>query len=153
MPLEERDITLSMGLGDETDFPFQGQLDFRDLGVDPRTGTITYRARFENQDSRILPGLFARLRIAVGQPESSLMVPEPAIGTDQRGDYVLVLKADKTTDHRMVRLGMLQEGFRVVEEGLKPDELILVNGVQRARPNTEVDPVRVDRDYWCKSGG
>lgn len=144
VPLEQRDITLSMGLGDETDFPFQGKLDFRDLGVDPRTGTITYRARFDNQDGRILPGLFARLRIAVGQPESSLMVPEPAIGTDQRGDYVLVLKEDKTTDHRVVRLGMRQEGFRVVEEGLKPEEFILVNGVQRARPNAEVNPVRVD---------
>jgi RND family efflux transporter MFP subunit len=143
VPLEQRDLDLRMGLGDQDDFPHEGKLDFRDLGVDPSTGTITYRARFDNPDGRILSGLFARLRIRVGQPESRLLVPDPAIGTDQRGDYVLVLRDDKTTDHRIVRPGLVQDGLRVIEDGLEADEWIIINGVQRARPNAEVNPVRV----------
>jgi RND family efflux transporter MFP subunit len=144
VPLEQRDLDLHMGLGDQADFPFEGKLDFRDLGIDPSTGTITYRARFENPDGRILSGLFARLRISVGQPELRLLVPEPAIGTDQRGDYVLVLRDDQTTDHRMIRTGVAQDGLRVVDDGLKPEEWIIINGVQRARPNAKVNPERVE---------
>jgi RND family efflux transporter MFP subunit len=129
-----------MGLGNEVGYPHTGTLEFTDLGVDPETGTQLRRAVFKNQDRRLVPGLFARVRVPISKPKPELLVSERAIGTDQRGEYVLVVDKDNTVEYRPVKLGTTVHGMRVVNQGLKADEWIVVNGLQRARPGAKVDP-------------
>src|SRR5690606_22934092 len=73
---------LEMGLGGEDDYSYRGRLDFTDLGVDPGTGTLQLRGIFPNPDQTLLPGLFARVRTAVGVAQPRLLVPERSLGTD-----------------------------------------------------------------------
>jgi membrane fusion protein (multidrug efflux system) len=140
---EKEPPVLYMGLASETGFPHKGVLDYRDPSVDPETGTILRRGRFDNPDGYLVPGLFARIRAPIGQPVPKLLIEERAISTDQRGDYVLVVDDSNTVEYRPVKLGLTQGGRRVVEEGLQADEWVVVNGLQRARPETIVDPERI----------
>jgi RND family efflux transporter MFP subunit len=141
--MEDEPLSLEMGLLDEEGYPHAGTLDFTELGVDPDTGTVMYRGVFPNPNHLVVPGLFARLRTSVESPTPSLVVPERAVGTDQRGDYVLVVDAQNKVEYRPVKLGTAVEGMRVVVEGLKADERIVVNGLQRARPGSTVAPKSV----------
>jgi RND family efflux transporter MFP subunit len=134
-----------MGLGNEEGYPHTGTLEFSDLGVDPDTGTQLRRAVFKNEDRRLVPGLFARVRLPISKPKPELLVSERAIGTDQRGEYVLVVDKDNTVEYRPVKLGTTVHGMRVVDQGLKADEWIVVNGLQRARPGAKVDPKREEQ--------
>ena len=132
--------TLNLGLANETGFPHVGHLDYRELSVDSDTGTVMRRGVFENEDNLLIPGMFVRIRAELGEPAKKLLVEERAISSDQRGDYLLVVKDDNTVEYRTVRLGIAQDGMRVVEEGLKAEDRVVVNGLQRARPGTEVNP-------------
>lgn len=133
--------SLEMGLGKAETFPYRGNLDFSELGVDPATGTVTRRAVFPNTDKGLVPGLFSRLRLSVAEPKPSVLVPDRALGADQRGEYVLVVDQENTVIYRQVKTGPLAaDGLRVIREGLKGDEWVVVNGVQRARPGGKVDP-------------
>jgi RND family efflux transporter MFP subunit len=133
-----------MGLSGEDGFPHEGRLDFAELGVDPQSGTQMRRGVFPNPDGRLLPGLFARIRLPVGQPEPGLMLPDRAIATDQRGDYVLVVNEKETVEYRPVELGMRAGGMREIRTGVKNDDWVVINGVQRARPGAPVKPERTD---------
>jgi RND family efflux transporter MFP subunit len=132
--------TVQMGLGNDEGFPHTGEVDFNELGIDPETGTAMYRAVFKNPNLRLVPGLFARVRIGLGEPASRLVVPESALGTDQRGDFLLLVGPDNIVEQRSVRLGILSGGSRVVEQGLSGEEWVIVKGLQRARPGVRVQP-------------
>jgi RND family efflux transporter MFP subunit len=131
---------LFLALGDEEDYPHRGQLDFRQFGVDPATGTAERRGEFENDDLEIQPGMFVRIRAALGPPQKRVLVQERALGADQRGDFVLVVGADNVVEHRPVKLGIQVDDLRVIEEGLALDERIVTSGLQKARPGSPVDP-------------
>lgn len=133
---------LFMGLSGEEGFPHEGRLDFTELGVDPQTGTQLRRGVFPNADQRLVPGLFARVRLPIGSPEPGLMIPDRAIAADQRGEYVLVVNEKNIVEHRPVTLGMRIAGMRVVTKGVQADDWIVINGLQRARPGAEVKPER-----------
>ena len=135
---------LELSFGGEDGYPHRGTLDFTDLGVDPGTGTLQLRGIFPNADGDLLPGLFVRLRTAVGSPKPRLLVPERALGVDQQGDYVLIVNDEDTVEYRSVTLGRAIEGMRVVSKGLDGNEWVVVNGVQFARPGAPVDPKRGD---------
>jgi RND family efflux transporter MFP subunit len=153
-PLSQRNVPIEMGLANESAYPNQGKMDFGDLGVDPLTGTIQYRAIFPNPEGRLVSGLYTRLRTRLGQPQEAILVPERAIGTGQRGDYVLIAERKgetATIRDQPVKLGIAEDGLRVVSEGLTGDELIVVNGVQRARPGAEVSPKEVDAVQAAKT--
>ena len=137
-------IPLQLALGDEEGFPHEGRLDFAELGVDPDTGTTLRRGIFPNPDGSIVPGLFARVRGAVGDPTPRVLVPERAVGADQQGRYVLVVNDKNVVEYRPITPGIKFEGLRVVEQGLKGDEWVVVNGLLRARPGAKVDPQRGD---------
>jgi len=140
-PISEADpLKLDLALGDTQDFRFHGQLDFRKFGIDRTTGTAERRAVFPNSQQDLLPGLFVRIRAAVGDPSPSLLVDEEAIGRDQRGDFVLVVGKDNKVEYRSVKLGPLDRGLRAIEKGIQKTDHIVVNGLQRARPGSEVDP-------------
>ncbi len=108
--------------------------------MDSDTGTIEIRGVFNNPDGLIHPGLFARLRIPIGKPENALLVTERAIGTDQRGAYLLTVTAENEVVYTPVKTGQVIDGALVIEKGLKPDDRVIVNGLLRARPGAKVTP-------------
>lgn len=140
-PLGSEPIELEVALGDEDGFPHKGLFDFAEVGVDPQTGTTLRRGVFPNPGAAIVPGLYARVRAAIGKPVPRLLVPERALGADQQGRYLLVVNTQDEVEYRSVRTGArLEDGLRVIEEGLKGDERVVVNGLLRARPGAKVAP-------------
>lgn len=131
---------LFLGLANEQGFPHEGRLDFRALGVDPATGTTQRRGIFPNPNGALVPGLFARIFAPIGQPVPRLLIEDRAIGTDQRGEFVLVVNDKNVVEYRPVRLGITDGPLRVVEEGIGPQDWVIVNGIQRARPGITVNP-------------
>jgi membrane fusion protein, multidrug efflux system len=132
-----------IGLIDEEGYPHQGKLDFIDNQVNPATGTIRARAALANPDGRYTPGLFARVRLVGGEDRDSVLIEDRAVGTDLSKKFVLTLTADNRVEYRLVQLGPEIDGLRVVEQGLKPDEIVVVNGMQHVRPGQTVAPTRV----------
>jgi RND family efflux transporter MFP subunit len=131
---------LHLGLANEAGFPHHGYLDYRELGVDPGTGTVARRGVFPNPKNILIPGLFVRISAQIGEPAPKLLVEERALGSDQRGDYVLVVNGENTVEYRPEELGIASNGWRVVEEGLSATDRVVVNGLQRARPGAKVNP-------------
>jgi len=131
-----------LALADETGFPHKGYIDFVDNRLDPNTGTMTGRAIFPNPELTLTPGLFARVRIPGSGNYEALMVPDEAIGTDLSQKFVFVLNDHSIVEYRAVQLGPIIGGLRVIREGLKPEDLVIVKGTQRARANMKVDPER-----------
>src|SRR5918996_2838616 len=129
-----------LGLANETGFPHQGHLDFIDNRLDPNTGTMTGRAIFPNTDLALIPGLFARTRLPGSSRYEALLIPDEAIGSDQTQRFVLVVNDHNTVEYRQVEPGPRIAGLRVIRQGLKPQEWVIVNGVQRVRPGAKVDP-------------
>jgi multidrug efflux system membrane fusion protein len=130
---------IRMALAGEQDFPRAGRLQFLDNQLDAATGTIRVRALFTNRDGALTPGLFVRMRLSEGKPYAAVLVQDQAVGTDLDKRYVYVVGPDKAVAYRPVTLGPLVDGLRVVRNGLAPDEVVLVNGLQRVRPGTPVD--------------
>jgi RND family efflux transporter MFP subunit len=124
--IRESPPVIFMGLSTEEGFPHEGKLDFAEAGVDPDTGTQMRRGVFPNPNRQLLPGLFARVRLPVGDPHPGLMVPDRAIGADQRGDYVLVVNDKNVVEYRPVTLGMRVGQMRVVAEGIAPQDWIVI---------------------------
>jgi RND family efflux transporter MFP subunit len=139
---EEKPPLMRLGLANEKGFPHEGYVDFRDLGVNPDTGTILVRALFPNPRQILLPGLFVRLRAPVGEPKPRLMIDERAVAADQRGKYVLVVNDENKVEYRSVELGLAEKGMREIIDGVLPQDWVVVNGLQRARPGATVTPQR-----------
>jgi multidrug efflux system membrane fusion protein len=131
-----------LALADEKGFPHKGTIDFIDNRLDPRTGTMTGRAVFPNNDLSLTPGLFGRVRLQGSAPYETLLVPDEAVGSDQSQRFVFVVNADNTVEYRAVQPGPLMHGFRVIREGLRPDDWLIVNGIQRAKAGTKVTQER-----------
>ena len=135
-------IPLDLGLANETGFPHEGHLDFVDSTVDPGTGTMQLRGLFPNAGPPyfIVPGLFVRVRMPVAERENALLVTERALGLDQGGRYLLVVDKENKVEQRYVKIGALRDGMRVIEDGLKPEDQVVVKGIQRAIPGAKVTP-------------
>jgi multidrug efflux system membrane fusion protein len=132
-----------IGLVDESGYPHKGQLDFIDNQVDANTGTIRARAALANPDGRYTPGLFARVRLVGGEDHDSVLIEDRAVGTDLSKKFVLTLTKDNHIEYRLVELGPEINGLRIVTQGLAPNELVVVNGMQHVRPGQSVAPTRV----------
>jgi multidrug efflux system membrane fusion protein len=117
-----------------------GTINFLDNQLDVSTGTLRGRAVIPNQDLSILPGQFGRVRLIASAPYEALLVPDAAIATDQGRKIVFVVKDDNTVEAKPVTLGPLDDGLRVVREGLKPEDRVIVDGLQRARVGAKVTP-------------
>ncbi|MBI5719538.1 MAG: efflux RND transporter periplasmic adaptor subunit [Burkholderiales bacterium] len=139
-------IPVQMGTAATTDLPFEGRLQLIDNQVDARSGTIRVRAVFDNKDGSLIPGQFAKLRMGRAKTASVLLINERAVGTDQNKRFVIVVGADNKAAWREVKLGTSVNGLRAVTEGLQAGERIVVNGLQRVRPGTEVAPREVAMD-------
>ena len=124
----------------ETRPSHDGKMDFLDNRLDVSTGTLRSRALVPNQDLSILPGQFGRVRLIGSAPYEALLVPDTAVATDQSRKIVFVVKEDDTVDARAVVLGPLDDGLRVIREGLKAEDRVIVEGIQRARVGAKVSP-------------
>jgi multidrug efflux system membrane fusion protein len=133
-------IPVELQLADESDYPRHGYIESTDNRLNPATGSLSLRLVFPNDDGALIPGLFARVRIPVSEPQQALLISERAIGTDQSQKFVLAVNQDNTVAYRTVKLGSVIQGKRVVREGLQPGDSIIVNGLQRVRPGMTVAP-------------
>lgn len=130
---------VSVRLADESEYKHHGRMDFVDNVLNPRTGTIRGRAVFENKDGLLTPGFFGRLRLFGGEHEA-LLVPDSAIASDQSRKIVFTVADDGTVGTKLVELGPIVEGLRVIRSGLAPADRIVIDGLQRARPGQKVTP-------------
>jgi membrane fusion protein, multidrug efflux system len=142
---------VQVALSGETKPSHDGHMDFLDNRLDESTGTLRSRAVIPNKDLSILPGQFGRVRLIGSSPYEGLLVPDTAIATDQSRKIVFVVKDDDTVDARAVELGPLDGGLRVIREGLKGDDRVIIDGIQRARVGAKVDPQKSEQK--SESGG
>jgi multidrug efflux system membrane fusion protein len=142
-PLKDLKIPVYVGLEGEEGYPQKGLIDFADNRVNPSTGTIQVRGVLPN-DKRILDaGMRARVRIPVSDPHKLLTITERAVGNDQGRKFVYVVNAQNVAERRDVKLGRVSDGLQVIAEGLKPEDWVVVNGIQRVRDGAKVEPRRV----------
>jgi multidrug efflux system membrane fusion protein len=136
-------IPVQMGTAADAETPFKGHLQLVDNQVDAKSGTVRVRAVFDNKDGTLIPGQFARVRMGQAKADKALLISERAVGTDQNKKFVMVVGADNKVAYREVTLGANVDGLRIVTSGLKPDERVVVNGLQRVRPGALVAPQQV----------
>ncbi|MCI0462321.1 MAG: efflux RND transporter periplasmic adaptor subunit [Gemmataceae bacterium] len=142
--VKDAKVPVLLGLANEEGHPHQGIIDFVDNKVDPSTGTIRVRGVFDNKERILTAGLFVRIRLPIGNPHQALLVTERALGTDQGQKFLYTINDKNEVVFRPVNLGALHDGLRVIAEGLKQGERVIVNGLQRVRPGATVDPKVVD---------
>jgi multidrug efflux system membrane fusion protein len=167
-----KEVPVQIGLSDETDFPHKGIVDFTDNRVDLNTGTLRFRARIDNPADAngnrfIVPGLFVRVRLPIGNAHPALMVREQALVTDQGRKTVYIVKEKKDDKGQPVKgekgepvyiamvrdvgtVGVLRDGYREVEKGIDPDDKVVVAGMQRLRPGIEVKLEKYDEAALAK---
>src|SRR5205823_13987148 len=162
--LAEAKFPLEVGVATEKGFPHKGVINFRENRVDPGTGTVRVRGELPNEDRFLYPGLFARVRVPNGDPQPRLSVPESALMAGQEGRFVYVVRADNTVERRLVNVGARLEESRpgqpaagwklvgpdqpekpvasmiAIDTGLAAADRVIVDGLQRARPGSPVDP-------------
>ncbi|MFT0859695.1 efflux RND transporter periplasmic adaptor subunit [Ancylobacter sp. G4_0304] len=134
-------IPVRLALINEKEFTHEGTLDFVDNQISRETGTIRGRATFKNPNSAFTPGMFGRIEVPSSAPHDALLVPDVAIGTEQTRKFVYVMQpgdAPQAPKITYVTLGRQFDGQRVITSGLKPDDLVVVNGLMRIRPGTQV---------------
>lgn len=130
---------VDIATADSDAFNVHGRIDYVDPALNPQTGTIRVRTRFENENEVLIPGLFVRLRIFLDTTEA-MLAPDIALLSDQNGRYALVVNDKDTIEVRRVKTGALDGSLRVVVDGLTASDRIVVNGLQRARPGATVKP-------------
>jgi multidrug efflux system membrane fusion protein len=146
-------VPVDLGLADETGYSRKGTIASVDNRLDTSSGTIRVRARFDNADGTLVPGLYARVKVGGGQPHQALLIDEAAIGTDQDKKYVLAVDAQGRVAYREVKLGSEHGNLRVITAGLSATDRIVVNGIQRVRPGQTVQAHMVPMTDDPSGGG
>jgi len=142
-------VPIFLRTASEEDFKHEGYMDFVNNRVDASTGTLQVRGRFPNSrpsvgDRVLSPGLFVKIRVLIGSPHEALLVSERALGTDQGLKYIYVVNDKNEVVRREVTVGQEHGGLRVIENGLKANERVIVSGLQRVQPGATVTPKLVD---------
>lgn len=132
-------IPIELRVQTETGYPHTGHLDYAAPSITQGTGTLAVRGVLSNTSGQLLPGYFVRVRVP-GPGRDALLVPEAALGSDQGGRYVLVVNTNNVVEQRKVVPGPLDGAMRVIESGLKAEDRVVVDGLQRAIPGQKVDP-------------
>ncbi|MEO1984269.1 MAG: efflux RND transporter periplasmic adaptor subunit, partial [Fuerstiella sp.] len=130
----------------DKEFPFEGNLDYFDLGVDQSTGTFTVRAVFPNETRDIMPGLFVRIRVPIGTTENAVLLPERCVAVDQAGRFVMILDDKNVVERRNVTLGEKHGEMVVITDGLDGKETVVIDGIQKARPGATMTPKEITLD-------
>jgi RND family efflux transporter MFP subunit len=138
-----REIPVEIGLQTETGYPHRGHMDYVAPTVDASTGTLVARGILDNANDLLLPGYFVRVRVPLETGVPALLVPDAALGADQSGRYLLVVGKDNVVVQKHVTTGQLEGRLRVIETGIAPDDLVVVDGLQRSVPGQTVQPAMV----------
>jgi RND family efflux transporter MFP subunit len=133
------EVEAVMALHNEEGFPHRGVVDFVDNAIAPNTGTIRSRARFPNPDGLMSPGYLARVRVPGSGEYDALLVRDSAVGSDQGQPFVYVVDAEGVAHYRTIETGALEDGLRIVRNGLKPGERIVINGLMAVRNGAKVN--------------
>jgi multidrug efflux system membrane fusion protein len=133
-------VPVDLGLADEEGYSRTGVIQSVDNRVDTTSGTIRVRARFDNSDGSLIPGLYARVKVISGDAYSALLINDTAIGTDQDKRYVYVVGSDNQIAYREIKVGDAHGNLRIVKSGIQPGDRIVVSGTQRVRPGVKVSP-------------
>jgi RND family efflux transporter MFP subunit len=133
-------IPCYVGLEIESGFPHEGTVDFIDNAVDPNTGTIQMRGVIPNPHGFLTPGVFARMRIAHGDPYKTLLVPDKALGSEQNERTLLIVGKENVVESRRVKVGALFGSLRSITSGLDPNDRVIVAGLQKAQAGQKVTP-------------
>ena len=145
-PHNSKEVPIDMGLQGEEGYPHHGYFNFINNAVNPSTGTISVRGVFANPEPKggtrlLTPGMFVRIRLPIGQAHDALLVVDRALGSDQGLKFVYVLDKDNKIQYRRVTAGALQDdGLRVIEKGVTPDDRVVVGALQQVRPHMQVEP-------------
>lgn len=131
---------VELALSDEQGFPHAGRVDYVAPMENPVTGTVSVRGVFDNPNELLSAGFFARMRIRGGAPYLGLLLPDRAIGTDQADHFVWVMSPDKKVTQHKIITGKKIGDLRVISQGLKADEWVVIEGLQKLRPNSSVEP-------------
>jgi len=137
---ELRQLPVEVGLQTEAGYPHKGKLDYIAPILNQSTGTLPVRGLLPNPDRVLLPGYFVRVRVPYDKQENALLVPDVSLGSDQSGRYMLVVNGDDVVEQRKVQTGPLDGDLRVIEDGLKPDDKVVVAGLLRVIPGQKVAP-------------
>ena len=135
-----KQLPVQVGLQTETGYPHHGRLDYVSPTINQSSGTLAVRGLVPNDKRVLLPGYFVRVRVPFTQEKDALLVPDTALGSDQGGRYLLVANSDNVVEQRKVQVGPADNGLRVIETGLKPDDRVVVAGLLRVIPGQKIDP-------------
>lgn len=136
----DRPNPVEIKLQDEPDYRWKGHMDFVDNALEPSSGTMRGRAIVANPELFLTPGMFGRMRLLGSGAYDALLVPEGAILTDQARRTVMVVGAKDVVAAKVVELGAVLGGLRIIRSGLKPDDRVVIQGLQRATPGKPVSP-------------
>jgi RND family efflux transporter MFP subunit len=135
-----KQFPIQVGLQTETGYPHEGHLDYVAPTLNQSTGTLAVRGLVPNDKRVLLPGYFVRVRVPFDQDKNALLVPDTALGSDQGGRYLLVVNKDNLVEQRKVQIGAVDNGLRVIESGLNPDDRVVIAGLLRVIPGQKIDP-------------
>ncbi len=141
-PISQQPLPINFGVMNEEGFPHTGMLDFASLTLAPNTGTLQLRATIPNSDLSLLPGLFVRVRVPTVERRNALLVPGDAVSFDQQGEYVLLVNDKNVVERRGVKTDAQVGDSLVIDNGLKPGDWVIVDGMMQAIPGREVNPHR-----------
>lgn len=133
-------VPVEVGLQTETGYPHQGKLDYAAPTVNQSTGTLAVRGVLPNANRALLPGYFVRVRVPIEESVKAFLVPDAALGSDQGGQYVLVVNNENIVEQRKVEIGPVEGTLRVIEKGLGPEDRVVIAGILRAIPGQKVNP-------------
>jgi len=145
------EVPVYLQVENEKGFPHQGVIDFINNQFNASTGTLQVRGLFPNANGFLYPGAFVRVRVAGSPRHQALLITDRAVGTDQGTKFVLVVGAENVVALQPVELGPEAEGLRVVRNGLKGDEQVIINGIVNARPGSKVTPQPGDMNQFVSN--
>ena len=139
-PADLKQFPIQIGLQTESGYPHEGHLDYVAPTINTSTGTLAVLGLVPNDKRVLLPGYFVRVRVPFTQEKDALLVPDTALGSDQGGRYLLVVNGDTVVEQRKVQIGPVDNGLRVIESGLKPDDRVVTAGLLRVIPGQKIEP-------------
>ncbi|MCU4497028.1 efflux RND transporter periplasmic adaptor subunit [Acinetobacter ursingii] len=131
-------LPIEMGLANTETYPYTGKLNFVSTQIDQRTGTLRVRASIANDSGELAPGMFARVKLTTGNKQSTILIDDQAVGTDQGNNFVLVLGSNNTVEFRPVTLGSVFDGLRIISSGLQTGDKVIIKGL--VPPGMQVKP-------------
>ena len=137
---EKGKLTVRLILPDESIHPYEGAVDFVNNTVESTTSTISMRAVVHNPDKNLLPGQYVQVRLLLTMKPDAFLVPEQAVSDTQGGAYVFVVNKDNKVESRDIVAGTTYNGMRIIEEGVKPGERVIIEGLQKVKPGITVQP-------------